>query len=169
MTTFIYKHEYFQVLIFNIVSITIVLLTPTISHIIMFPVYIFEPMRLIILSSIIYNNNKNKNAYFLAILLPLFSFVIAGHPSIYKLPLVSIDLLVNITIFNILIGKRLNLYLSLFLSILISKAIYYFLKSIFIHFGLLANGLIETNIIFQVINVLLVLIAAIICIRLKNK
>lgn len=50
-------------------------------------------MRLLVISYLIYT--KNNNAYFLAIALPVFSFLFAGHPTLFKFPHEAMDLILN--------------------------------------------------------------------------
>jgi hypothetical protein len=126
-----------------------------------FPFYLFEPMRLLILSYLLFTNNKH-NSYFLAIFLPLISFLIAGHPTLFKMPLVSLDLIVNLVVFSAFLSKKLNIYFSITFSIIISKMIYYLFKILFVNVGLLHSGYVETDVIYQIFNILiLVLIAAV--------
>ncbi|NOU18355.1 MAG: hypothetical protein HOO91_12435 [Bacteroidales bacterium] len=167
MLTLVKKHNHLQIVIFDFISIIVILFVPTVSHLTGFPFYIFEPMRLLVISYLIFS--KNKNSYFLAILLPLFSFIFAGHPSLFKLPLVTIDLLLNVAFLNILLTKRFNIYFSIILSVIISKVVYYSLKAIFIYVGLLVNGLVETNIIYQIANLLILLGISFIYVKKSNR
>jgi hypothetical protein len=167
MVTLVKKYNYLQIAIFDLIFIAIVLFIPTLSHLIGFPFYIFEPMRLLIISYLIFT--KSKNAYFLAIALPIFSFVFAGHPTLFKMPLVAMDLVLNIAFYNFLLKKQLNIFVSIVLSVIISKAIYYSLKAIFIYSGLLVNGLVETNINYQIINLIILLVIAFIYLKGRKK
>jgi len=161
------RYNLLQTLLLDIAFTLVVLFVPTLSHLTGFPFYIFEPMRLIIIPYLVFT--KNKNAYFLALALPLFSYVFAGHPALFKMPLVAIDLFVNVALLYFFIGKKLNIYLSLALSIIISKVVYYSLKAIFVYFGLLANGLIETPLLYQSFNIIILLIVLLVYILVKKK
>jgi hypothetical protein len=156
MITLIRTRQYFSIILFNLLATLIIVFTPTISHLTGFPFYKFEPMRLIIIGYILWN--KNYNAYFLAITLPLFSFLLAGHPVIHKMPLVAIDLFLNVAFINFFLSRKFNIYFTIGLSVILSKIVYYLLKYFFINLGLLDNRLIDTSIIYQVVNVLILLI-----------
>ena len=161
------KYKLVETILFNLVFTLIILFVPTLSHLTGFPFYIFEPMRLIIITYLIFT--KSKNAYFLAITLPLFSYLFAGHPTLFKMPLVAIDLVVNVAFLYFLSRKKVNIYLSLALSIILGKIVYYVLKTLFVYFGLLVNGVVETPLLYQSLNIFILLIILLVYILVKKK
>jgi hypothetical protein len=158
MIAIVKGNSFLRTLALDMLLTAVVLLVPVISHMTGFPFYVFEPMRLLILSYLIFKGSKN--AYFLSLSLPLFSFIFSGHPVLFKMPLVALDLFLNVFFFTLLYKKRFNLYLSVGLSVILSKTVYYSLKYLFVSLGLLANGLFETGIFFQGLNLSILLIIA---------
>lgn len=124
---------------------------PALSHLFAFPIYYFDPMRIALVVALIHTSKKN--AYIIAITLPLFSFLISSHPQILKSFLISTELIINLGLFFFLKDKLKNVFATLFISIVISKVIYYFLKFVLIYFTLLNDKLFSTPFYFQLISV----------------
>ena len=127
---------------------------PAISHLFAFPVYYLDPMRIALVVALIHTSKKN--AYIIALTLPLFSFLISSHPQIIKSFLLSAELVINLSLFYLLKDKLKNVFTSLFISIIISKVIYYSLKFALISFALLDDRLFSTPFYFQLIAAILV-------------
>ena len=126
---------------------------PAISHLFAFPVYYLDPMRIALVVALIHTSKKN--AYIIALTLPLFSFLISSHPQIIKSFLLSAELVINLSLFYLLKDKLKNVFTSLFISIIISKVIYYSLKFALISFALLNDRLFSTPFYFQLISAVL--------------
>ena len=126
---------------------------PAISHLFAFPIYYLDPMRIALVVALIYTSKKN--AYIIALTLPLFSFIISSHPQILKSFLLSAELIINLSLFFLLKEKLKNLFASLFISIVNSKVIYYSLKFVLIYFALLNDKLFSTPFYFQLISVIM--------------
>ena len=126
------------------------LLLPLVSHILPVPLYYLEPMRLLVLSSFLIYNDK-RNAFILAAVLPLVSFIVTGHPIILKMMVMVFELTFNVAIFCYLI-RKVNVFISVFLSIIISKLFYYGLKYLVIYYGFLSMELVTTPIYIQLIT-----------------
>lgn len=126
---------------------------PAISHLFAFPVYYLDPMRIALVVALVHTSKKN--AYIIALTLPLFSFLISSHPQIIKSFLLSAELIINLSLFFLLKDKLKNVFASLFLSIVISKVIYYSLKFALISFTLLNDRLFSTPLYFQLIAAVL--------------
>jgi hypothetical protein len=105
-------------------------------------------MRLIVIISIIHTSRNNS--YLLAVLLPLISFVFSNHPSIAKSFILSGDLLLNIFLFYFL-KRWYNVFLSMAISIILSKIAYYLAKYLLIQFSMIEGGLISTPLYIQLI------------------
>jgi len=128
-------------------------LLPAISHILPLPLYLFDPMRVLLFVG--YSLSKNNwNAYFLAISIPFFSFFLTGHPVFYKSIIISAELLLNIILFDYFIEKT-KKYIAgcLLISMITSKIFYYILKLILLNFGLLSGGLFSTSIPSQLLTI----------------
>ena len=126
---------------------------PALSHLFAFPIYYLDPMRIALVVALIHTSKKNT--FLIALTLPLFSFFISSHPQIVKSLLLSAELLINLSLFFLFKEKIKNVFTSLFLSIIISKVIYYLLKFTFINFALLDDKLYSTPYYFQIISALL--------------
>lgn len=134
----------------DIFFIAIVYLTPIIAHSLSFPVYLLDPMRWCVLGSYLMLRNRN-NALFLALSLPLISYAITGHPILFKNIIIGIELMANILLMEVLLKKVENVFTSVFMSIMVSKLIYYSLKTVLIYLGLLATNVFDTSIIIQIV------------------
>ena len=120
---------------------------PALSHMFAFPVYYLDPMRIAMVIALIHTSKKN--AYIIALTLPIFSFIISSHPQFLKSFLLSSELVINIFLFFLLKEKFKNVFTSLFISIIISKVIYYLLKFVFLSVGFIDDKLFSTPIYFQ--------------------
>ena len=134
--------------IFDITCICAIYIIPSFSHIIPIPLYYLDPMRIIIMLAICHTSGWN--AYFLAVTLPLVSFITSGHPIFIKSFLIMAELGLNVCLFLFLRKKISNTFSVALISISLSKVIYYVIKSLFISVGLLKSGLVSTPIIYQV-------------------
>jgi len=121
---------------------------PALSHLFAFPIYYLDPMRIALVVALVHTSKKN--AFIIALTLPLFSFLISAHPQILKSFLLSAELIINLSLFFLFKEKIKNVFTSLFLSIFISKVIYYFLKFTVIYFALLNDKLFSTPVYFQI-------------------
>jgi hypothetical protein len=133
---------------FNLAAVVSIYLVPTFSHLLSFPVYMIDPMRIIILLSVIHTSNKN--AYLIALTLPIFSFLIASHPVAIKSILITSELVLNIWLFYQIYNKLSNKFSIMFLSIVISKVYYYLIKAILVSSGILQGEIFSTPIYLQI-------------------
>lgn len=139
--------------ILYLIGIAVIYLVPTLSHAFAIPLYYLEPMRLILIFSLLYA--RKRDAFILALTLPLISFLISGHPLFYKVILITGELSINVAFFYTLRKFNTPFYASVLFSIVIAKLLYYSFKYIFITSGLLAGTLISTPLIIQLIIVVL--------------
>ena len=133
----------------DIGALAFIFLVPTISHLIRLPVYLIEPMRLMLIFALVHTNKTN--AYLLALSMPVFSLIISGHPAFPKMILIALELSLNVFLFYTLVKKVKYVFPSVLFSIIISKAIYYVLKFMLIKFTILDTELFSTPIWIQVI------------------
>lgn len=131
----------------NLGIITFVYFMPAISHLLSFPVYLFDPMRIMVVMAIIYSGRKN--AHLIALTLPIFSFLISGHPLLLKALIMSAELTINVWLFYVLKEKIQNNFLSLLGSIILAKVFYYIAKFAVVNLGLLAMDVISTALYIQ--------------------
>ena len=135
--------------IYDIFLIFVFYYIPTISHLLKFPLYQLEPMRIMIIFSLIYTSRFN--ALIVAISLPIFSFLVSTHPNLYKVLLITAELTLNVHLFYWLNNKVRNKFVIAFASILLSKIFYYFSKYTLISLEILEGDLISTPIELQLI------------------
>ena len=136
-------------IVFDLLALLFIYLVPAISHLLSFPVYYLEPMRIMLILAIVHTTRKN--AYLIAFTLPLFSLLISAHPSLIKTSLVTGELLLNVWLFFFISEKLSNKTLSIFLSIIASKLFYYLIKILLINSVLMDGDLISTPIYIQII------------------
>lgn len=133
----------------DIAFVVFIIIVPTISHLVSFPLYMLDPMRLSVLGSYLLLRNRN-NSLFLAMTLPLVSFLLSGHPVAFKNMIIAIELAVNVIIIDALLKTKLKTFYAALLSIIFSKIIYYFLKALIIYWGVLQASVIDTNMLIQI-------------------
>lgn len=112
-------------ILLDVVAIAFIYLVPTFSHMLSFPLYYIEPMRIMVILAMIHTHRNN--AYILALTLPLVSFALAAHPVLIKSMLIAIELVAMVAVFQLL-HKRIHMLAAIFLSIWISKLFYYLMK-----------------------------------------
>ncbi len=147
-TAFLQKKT--SIILMDVLILIVVYYIPTISHNLPIPLYSFEPMRIVLFSSIIVQKNRN-NSFLLAFTLPIFSYFIAGHPVVIKNMIMSVELMANVFFLFWFLDKKINCFIACFASIFLSKLLYYFMKYIAIYFMLMPESMIETSIVFQII------------------
>lgn len=140
--------KYNRTILIDILFVVFIYMVPTISHLLRFPLYMLDPMRLSVLGSYLILRSR-YNALILAFTLPLVSFLLSGHPIICKNVIIAIELALNVLIIDGLMKTRLNMFSIVFISIIMSKIVYYILKYILISYGLLRTTIIDTNLLIQ--------------------
>lgn len=140
----------FSVVLYDMMILAGIYFLPAISHAVAFPLYLLEPMRIMLFSVLLFFPDAKRNAVVMAATIPLMSFLMTGHPLLLKMVLMSVELVLNVIIFHCLL-KRMNVGLSVVASIVVSKAVYYLMKAALIFFGLLNMELVVTGIGTQMI------------------
>ncbi len=125
---------------------------PAASHALGFPLYLLEPMRFVIIISFLMLDIKG--AYFLAVTMPLFSFIVTGHPLFPKLVIISVELVSFVFFFYYTHKRFANPFWAIITSIIVSKALYYGLKYVLILTLLLNSELVSTPLFIQLITTL---------------
>jgi hypothetical protein len=131
----------------DVFALAFIYFVPTISHLLNLPVYLIEPMRIMLILAIAHSTKRN--AYIIALSLPLFSYVISMHPNFYKMMLITAELVFNVWLFYFFVNKMGNKFTSMLLSIIVSKVFYYAVKFLLISLLVLDTGLISTPIYLQ--------------------
>jgi len=113
----------YRTAITDIAALVFVGIVPATSHLFNIPVYYIEPMRVMLVLALLYSSRWN--AYALAIVLPVFSFLVSGHPAPLKMMIIMAELVLNARLFLIFYEKTRRSYWSAFGSIIISKIFCY--------------------------------------------
>ena len=112
-----------KALIIDLLALGFIYFTPSIAHLLNFPVYMLEPMRVMLILSLAHSTRQNS--YLLALTLPLFSFLVSGHPEAVKMMIITAELTVNVFLFYLLADRMRNLFLAGVVSIVASKVFCY--------------------------------------------
>ncbi|HEY9114331.1 MAG TPA: hypothetical protein VIN10_06495 [Bacteroidales bacterium] len=131
----------------DFIALAIIYFIPALTHLFSFPLYYIEPMRIMVILAIAHTTKRN--AYLLALTLPLFSLLVSGHPVFYKSLLMSVELSLNVFLFYQISKKVENQFFSMLVSVILSKTIYYVLKFALISFTILNFDLISTPLLIQ--------------------
>lgn len=107
----------------DIAALIFVGFVPAASHLFKIPVYFIEPMRIMLILAFLYSSRWN--VYALAIVLPLFSFLVSGHPAPVKMMIIMAELMLNAWLFLQFYKNIKNGFLSTFGSIILSKLFCY--------------------------------------------
>lgn len=140
-------------LIIDFSALAFIYLVPTFSHWLSLPLYFIEPMRLMLIFSLVHTSKRN--AYFVALSLPLFSFLISSHPVFAKMLLISFELSLNVYLFFLLKDSMKKVFPAILLSIILSKISYYTIKYFLIYFVIIKSGLISTPLYIQLVTTLI--------------
>jgi hypothetical protein len=135
--------------LFDILALGFIYFLPTLTHFFSFPLYYADPMRIVLILCLAHTSKYN--AITIALTLPVFSFIIAAHPSMYKSLLIASELLLNLVLFFYISQKMKNVFGSMVISILISKLFYYTAKYFFISGGLIDGELVTTPLLIQAV------------------
>ncbi len=142
-----------RAIVFDLLALSFIYLVPTISHLLKVPVYFIEPMRLALIFAILYTTKRN--AYIIALTLPLFSFLVSTHPMLPKMLLITAELTLNVFLFYFIWKRYKSASLAVLASIVLSKGFYYLVKFGLISSALMATGLVGIPILAQVIMTLI--------------
>ena len=143
------KTTFTKSLLFDVFGLVVIYFLPAISHMFSFPVYLLEPMRLMIILTIAHTSKRN--AIVIALTLPLFSYFISGHPIPPKALIMAVELMLNVLLFYYFAKRIKNYFGAMIMSILASKVIYYILKYGIIYYGIIETELFTTPIYLQLI------------------
>ncbi|HAQ65640.1 MAG TPA: hypothetical protein DCR43_07300 [Bacteroidales bacterium] len=148
--TFPYRSAVTSVFL-DIAAIAFVFFVPAMSHLTGIPIYLVEPMRIMVVLALLHSHRYN--AWALAIILPAFSFFVSGHPYPIKMVIITAELLLNVFLFHLLI-KKITPFAAMLTAIVASKVFYYLLKYVVVVAGMLQMDLFATPILIQMITAL---------------
>ena len=135
-----------RALLLDAFALAFIYFVPAISHMLSIKLYLFEPMRLMLILALVHT--RRPNAYILALTLPFFSYFISAHPVLVKSLLIAVELTFMVFVFHLL-SERMHKFAAIFISIWASKLFYYGLKYIAIITVLPAEPLVGTPLLLQ--------------------
>lgn len=109
--------------IIDSIAVATILLLPAAAHLTGIPLYMMEPMRLMLIISIAHATHSNS--ILLALSLPVFSYLVSGHPELVKMLIISGELVLNVILFRYFMKRLYKPLFSMLLAILISKLFCY--------------------------------------------
>lgn len=137
----------------DISALALVYFVPALTHLLALPVYLIEPMRLMLILALAHTSRTNS--YLLALTMPAFSFLISAHPVLPKMMLITLELLFNVLLFHLLVKRTGKIFLATFLSIFISKSAYYLVKFFLVQAAIIGSGVVDTPLAMQLVTALL--------------
>ncbi len=135
-----------RALLLDAFALAFIYFVPAISHMLSIKLYLFEPMRLMLILALVHT--RRPNAYILALTLPFFSYFISAHPVLVKSLLIAVELTFMVFVFHLL-SERMHKFAAIFISIWASKLFYYGLKYLAIITVLPAEPLVGTPLLLQ--------------------
>jgi hypothetical protein len=149
MQTSTLRSSAIRITLTDMAALALIYALPAFSHWLAFPLYMFEPMRIVLFAAYIFSRN-NFNTLLLALTIPLFSMLTAGHPVLPKALLMSAELAVNVLLFIYLLRiTKWGVFFSLLGATLLSKLFYYGLKYLLIRLAFIDGALVTTNLLVQ--------------------
>lgn len=139
-------------LLLDIIGFVIVYFTPVIGELVHLPVYMIEPMRLMVILSIAHSTPLNS--YLLALTLSFFSWAVSGHPEFFKMLVMTAELTANVFLFYYLLKKIKSVFLAAIISIVASKIFCYALYLVFFSVMFIEEEADPSFLIAQVITTL---------------
>lgn len=143
-----------HIIIFDLFTVLAIYLLPSISHFLSFPVYYLDPMRLMLILSIIYTSRSNT--LLIAATLPFVSLLISSHPSLIKSLLIYSELSLNAMLYYLFSKRIKNKFTPIFFSIIVAKVFYYSAKYISLNTSLIEGDLFSTPLYLQIVIVIIV-------------
>lgn len=140
----------YKSIVIDFLALAFIYFVPAISHLLNMPVYLVEPMRIMLVLAMVHTSKQN--AYLIALTLPAFSFFVSVHPNIYKGLIMTAELVLNVWLFFEISKHFTNKFAAMFSAIIISKVIYYLMKFGLISFGIIGTGLFSTPVYLQIIT-----------------
>ena len=143
-------NRYRTPVLIDIALLAALYLLPTVSHLVALPLYKLEPMRIALIVALLFT--QRANAYLVAWTIPLASFVLSGHPELFKAVLIGAEYSILVAVYGFLAQRwKGSPFAALLVAILAGKILYYTLKYLSLNAGLLAGNLVSTPVLTQVV------------------
>ena len=118
----IFSRSSIRTILIDVIIVSLLCVTPTISHCTGFSFYYWEPMRIALFVGFLLVRDK-RNGYVLAVLLPFSSMIISGMPIPAICTLMIVELLLNLYLFHQMSKCTKNIFFGMFTGILFWLAI----------------------------------------------
>ena len=152
-TTSVKVQSLWRIAAIDVLLLTLACLVPTVSHLLAWPLYYLNPMLLVLLAGMLLVRDR-RNAYLLAILLPLCSMLTTGMPVPLKAACMIPEMLTVVALFQIL-ERKMPVFVALLFAIVLGKVVFYGMKAMLIAPAVL----VETDIWLQLGIIVLYTIA----------
>lgn len=119
-----------RTVVVDVVLLATICIIPALSHIVAFPLYKLNPMLLCLLAGMLFVGDR-RNAYLLAVMLPLVSMLVSGMPFPLKTLCMIPELLTVVALFQLL-QNRWKTFPAIITAIIGGKVVYYALKAMII-------------------------------------
>lgn len=116
-----------RTVIVDAVLLAIICIVPAISHIVAFPLYKLNPMLFCLMTGMLLVGDK-RNAYLLAVMLPLVSTMMSGMPIPVKMICMIPEMLSVVAVFQLL-QNYWKAFPSILAAVLVGKVVYYVIKA----------------------------------------
>ncbi len=136
-----------RAIVIDMFFVLAIVFLPSLSHLLAFPLYRLEPMRLLLILALPFA--ARGNSYLLALILPLVSLITSGHPQLAKALLMTGELLLNVWLFWWLAGRLGSRFGAMLGGIAGSKLCYYGVKLLLIRMAVLNPPLVGTALWIQ--------------------
>lgn len=114
----------------DVLLLTLTCLIPAASHLLAVPLYMLNPMLALLLTGILLGRDW-RNAFVLAVLMPLVSCMVVGMPTAPKMVCMMAELATVAVLFHLL-SRRWATLPAVLVSVLAAKGVYYALKAVII-------------------------------------
>ena len=151
----------------DVLLCVVLVAVPALSHAVAFPLYRFEPLRLLLFVAVLFSSRRN--ALLMALWLPALSMLTSGHPVFPKFVLIQGELVLNTVIFYVLFSRSGRFVLGAAISVLASKVLYYAVKFVLIELALMDGDLMATPWTYQLATLLFILVSGGVVCLLKEK
>jgi hypothetical protein len=112
-------------MVFDGMAVAFIILAPAMAHLLSFPLYYLEPMRVMLILAMVHTTKQN--GYLLAMILPFCSWIFSGHPELIKMLIITVELVANVAVYYWLKGRNSRSFTAMLISILASKLLCYLL------------------------------------------
>jgi hypothetical protein len=127
--TAIPKQDVIIAFLLDLAALAVVYFTPALCDLIKLPFWMIEPMRLMVIVSLVHSTRFNS--FLLALTLPLFAWAVLGHPGFDKMIIMTVEMAVNVFVYYFLVRRTQAVFISMLIAIVASKILCYTLYLVF--------------------------------------